>query len=150
MIYDDLAVISRYRGLHPNIDVAIDYVLSTDLSQLSTGRHDIFGEQVFLLIQANTLNAEPNETFEYHKQYMDLQFLIKGNENFRFSRSVDEVIQEFDQENDYGLIRSRSGLDLELDGQTFVMVWPDEHHQPGQIGHSGTQVRKCVIKILID
>ena len=34
MICDTLAHLGRYKGLHKNLDTAIDYLLSHDLSQL--------------------------------------------------------------------------------------------------------------------
>lgn len=150
MIYDELSHLSRYKGLHGNIDTAIDFLLTTDLTQLEPGRHEIAGDRAFLLIQDNTLNREPSDSFEYHAKYMDLQLLISGNEHFRYTRTVDGEVQAFNDGDDFGLIRSSEGLDLELDGKTFVMVYPGEYHQPNQIGKAGDQVRKCVVKILID
>lgn len=150
MIYDELDKLNRYRGLHANIDRAIDYLDKTDLSQLEPGRHEIAGDAAFLLIQDNTLNKEASDSFEYHHNYMDLQLLVSGHENFRYTRTADGVIQDFNETDDFGLIRSATGLDLELNGQTFVMVWPGEYHQPSQIGKGSDQVRKCVVKILID
>ncbi|MFA9413786.1 YhcH/YjgK/YiaL family protein [Streptococcus sp. E29BA] len=150
MIYDDLSKLDRYKGLHTNIDTAIDYLLKTDLSQLEIGRHTIDGDKVFLLLQDNTLNSEPSESFEYHAKYMDLQLLVSGNENFRYTRTIDADLQPFNEADDFGLIRSSVGLDFELDGQTFIMVYPGEYHQPSQLGKAGYQVKKGVIKILID
>lgn len=150
MIYDYLDQLNRYRGLHANIDLAIDFLDKTDLTQLELGRNEVAGDQVFALVQNNTLNDQPSDSFEYHERYMDLQFLLEGNEHFRYTRSSEGVIQEFDAVNDFGLIRSSTGLDLELNGQTFAMVWPGEYHQPNQLGRGGQSVKKVVVKILID
>lgn len=150
MIYDYLDQLNRYRGLHANIDLALDYLASTDLTQLDLGRHEVAGDRVFVLLQNNTLNTEPTDRFEYHQRYMDVQFLLEGNEYFRYSRVADCEAQAFDAESDIGFIHSQTALDLELDGQTFAMVFPGEYHQPNQLGRAGTQVKKCVVKILID
>lgn len=150
MIYDELSQLSRYRGLHTNIDLAIDYLEKTDLTQLDSGRHEVAEDKVFALVQDNTLNDQPSDSFEYHERYMDLQFLLTGNESFRYTRTAEAIIQEFDAKDDFGLIRSSRALDLELDGQTFVMVWPGEYHQPSQLGRGQRLVRKVVVKILID
>ena len=38
MICDTLEHLTRYNGLHPNLDTAIDYLLTHDLSALPNGR----------------------------------------------------------------------------------------------------------------
>ena len=38
MICDTLEHLARYKGLHPNLDTAIDYLLTHDLSALPNGR----------------------------------------------------------------------------------------------------------------
>ena len=37
MIFDQLENLVRYRGIHKNIDTAIDYLLSHDVSNLNSG-----------------------------------------------------------------------------------------------------------------
>lgn len=150
MIYDYLDQIERYRGLHANINVAIDYLKTTDLTQLELGRHDVAGDKVFVFRQDNTLNAQPNNSFEYHKRYLDLQFLLDGNENFRYTRKAEGEDKPFDSESDIGFVTSHQAYDLELTDGAFVMVFPGEYHQPSQLGRGGSLVQKVVVKILID
>lgn len=150
MIYDQLDQLSRYRGLHPNIDTAIDYLGQTDLTQLELGRHDVAGDKVFIFRQNNTLNTEQTDSFEYHHRYMDIQFLLEGNEYFRYTRKMNGEDKAFDPESDIGFIHGKEAYDLELTDGTFVMVFPGEYHQPNQKGCSGTQVQKIVVKVLID
>ena len=38
MICDTLQHLGRYRGLHPNLDTAIDYLLTHDLAAMPLGR----------------------------------------------------------------------------------------------------------------
>ena len=38
MICDSLEHLDRYRGLHPNLDTAIDYLQTHDLAALPDGR----------------------------------------------------------------------------------------------------------------
>lgn len=150
MIYDYLDQLNRYRGLHANIDVAIDYLEKTDLTQLELGRHEVAGDKVFVFRQDNTLNDQPTERFEYHKRYMDLQFLLEGNEFFRYSPSSEGEDTPFDKDSDIGFIRSSQAYDLELTDGTFVMVFPGEYHQPSQLGRGEHLAKKVVVKILID
>ena len=47
MIYDTLERLGLYRGLHPNLDKAIDHFLRTDFGQQASGRYDVEGDKVF-------------------------------------------------------------------------------------------------------
>ena len=48
MICDTLQHLGRYRGLHPNLDTAIDYLLTHDLAALQLGRTEVDGDKVFI------------------------------------------------------------------------------------------------------
>ena len=48
MICDTLQHLVRYRGLHPNLDTAIDYLLTHDLAALPLGRTEVDGDKVFI------------------------------------------------------------------------------------------------------
>lgn len=150
MIYDYLDQISRYRGLHVNIDLAIDYLEKTDLTTLELGRHEVAGDKVFVFRQDNVLNDQATDNFEYHKRYMDLQFLLGGHEHFRYARKAEGEDKPFDDSSDIGFILSKEAYDLELTEGTFVMVFPGEFHQPSQMGRGDSLAQKVVVKILID
>ena len=52
MITDTLANLARYRGLHKNLDTAIDWLASHDVSALPNGRTVIDGEAVFVMLSS--------------------------------------------------------------------------------------------------
>ena len=66
MIYDSLERLALYRGLHPNLDKAIDHFLRTDFGQQASGRYDVEGEKVFNFIQENVLNQISSDALEVH------------------------------------------------------------------------------------
>ena len=82
MIFDDLKNVTRYKGLHPNLDKAIDYLYEHRKDSFDLGRYEVDGDKVFLLVQENTLNQEANNQFEYHKKYADFHLLVAGQVRF--------------------------------------------------------------------
>ena len=68
MIVGKLKDLKRYKGIHPNIDEAIDYVLNNDLLALPKGK-TIVSENVF--INRDTYVANPMEKcfFENHEKH---------------------------------------------------------------------------------
>ena len=93
MIFDDLKNISFYKGIHPNLDKAIDYLYEHRKDTFELGKYDIDGDKVFLVVQENVLNKEENDRFEHHKNYADLHLLVEGHEYSSYgSRIKDEAV----------------------------------------------------------
>ena len=82
MICDTLAHLGRYKGLHKNLDTAIDYLLSHDLSQLPLGRTEVEGEEVFINVMEAQLKPAEDSCPEYHRRYADLQLDLTGGEGW--------------------------------------------------------------------
>ena len=49
MIFDDLKNISFYKGIHPNLDKAIDYLYEHRKDTFELGKYDIDGDKVFFV-----------------------------------------------------------------------------------------------------
>ena len=135
MIFDDLKNVTRYKGLHPNLDKAIDY---------------LYEHRKDSLVQENTLNQEANDQFEYHKKYADFHLLVAGHEYSAYgSQVVDEAVA-FDEEADIGFVHCQNRYPLLLGYHNFAIFFPGEAHQPN--GYAGLEenVRKYLFKVLID
>ena len=80
MICDTLEHLARYNGLHPNLDTAIDYLLTHDLSALPNGRTEVDCDEVFINVMDAALHPDAGYHPEYHKLYADLQIDITGGD----------------------------------------------------------------------
>lgn len=49
MICDTLEHLGRYRGLHKNLDTALDFLARQDLSALPMGTTPVDGEEVYVM-----------------------------------------------------------------------------------------------------
>ena len=93
MIFDDLKNITFYKGIHPNLDKAIDYLYQHRKDSFELGKYDIDGDKIFLVVQENVLNQAENDQFEHHKNYADLHLLVEGHEYSSYgSRIKDEAV----------------------------------------------------------
>lgn len=50
MIFDDLKNITFYKGIHPNLDKAIDYLYQHRKDSFELGKYEIDGDKVFLVV----------------------------------------------------------------------------------------------------
>ena len=102
MIFDELENLAYYKGIHENLDCAIDYLLTHDLSNYELGRYEINGDKVFFFVQENELNQEENDGFEFHHRYLDLHFLLEGREIIQYGYEQTELRNVYDAEKDIG------------------------------------------------
>ncbi|MGT2667342.1 YhcH/YjgK/YiaL family protein [Streptococcus rifensis] len=150
MIYDQLSELSTYRGLHPNLDGAIDALAELDLVALELGKHDIDGEKAFFMLQQNTLDKEIGPDFEVHRDYLDLHFLLEGKEITKYGFGNHEVSKAYDASIDFGQETCEREMDVVIDPDHFVIYFPGEAHRPNVYANAGEIVKKCVVKVLID
>ena len=81
MIVDSFDYIACYKGLHPNLDKAIDWLNSHTLDALENGKTIIDGENVFVNVMDADLRDADGAAFEYHRRYADLQIDLNGSEH---------------------------------------------------------------------
>jgi YhcH/YjgK/YiaL family protein len=75
-----LSQLSRYYGLSKNLDTAFDWLKEGTWRQLSAGKYQIRGDDVFALVQEYITKEHSVCRFEAHRQYIDIQMLISGEE----------------------------------------------------------------------
>ena len=80
MIYDLLVNIGNYRGMNRNLDKAIDYLMTVDINTLPLGKTEIDGDRVFLQVMEARTHELTDESYEVHRDYMDIQIDIDGCE----------------------------------------------------------------------
>ena len=150
MIFDDLKNVTRYKGLHPNLDKAIDYLYEHRKDSFDLGRYEVDGDKVFLLVQDNTLNQEANDQFEYHKKYADIHIVLEGEEIIGYTSFEDCVeTKAYNSEKDIAFVKGENQAEVLLNGKNFALFFPEEVHLPllkvGEI----KEIKKVVFKIEI-
>lgn len=80
MIYTDMEHLDRYRGICPQLDTAIDYLLENGLELLVPGRNEVDGEDVFVNRFHYTTMPQEEAAFEAHEFYADIHLLAEGRE----------------------------------------------------------------------
>ena len=148
MIVGKLKDLKRYKGIHPNIDEAIEYVISNNLLELPKGK-TIVSENVF--VNRDTYIANPLEKcfFENHENYLDLQIVLKGKELFGYtdiSNPSLEVTVPYNPEKDvtkYSATKDTVFITLE---EGFALVFNEDIHL-AKAKVDDELVEKAVVKI---
>ena len=145
MICDTQQHLGRYRGLHPNLDTAIDYLLTHDLAALPLGRTEVDGEKVFINVMDADLQPQEGSHLEYHKKYADLQVDLTGGERWGFASAPGTEVKPF--AGDIGFVDTADAVTGTLGEERFALFFPLELHRPSIARPDCARLRKAVVKI---
>lgn len=153
MIVDTLKNIDLYSHIHPRIATALTHLAETDFTQMETGNYELDGKKLFVIVNDYETKPKEVEPFEVHQQYIDVQYVVSGEEEFGYLPLADQTpsrpyfekhdYAEFDYEsnkNEAAFIPLKTGM--------FAIFFPDDMHMPGTSAVPN-KVRKVVIKVRI-
>lgn len=149
MIVGNIKNLNTYKGLHKNIDIAIDYVNNTDLLSLELGKHEISGKDVY--VNRLSYQAKPLEncSAENHDLYLDLQIVIKGKEGFGYCDITNPSLNitiPYNPEKDVTKYNCEDEIIYNMTDGCFALVYPEDIHKP-MIKLCDDTVEKAVVKI---
>lgn len=130
-----------------------DHLNTLDLEALENGRHDL-SEQVYMnVMEFDTVEADSKQA-ELHHKYLDIQLLIRGEENVEVSATYPNLslYDEYRDADDYQLtpqIEDKSTVTLLP--KMFAVFFPYEPHKPGcTVNGKSSFVKKLVVKVPVE
>lgn len=146
MILDKLENAKKYYSLHPGFESAFEFLKSSDLDSLDTGRHTICDEEIYCSITKNMGKKKEEAKLEFHNIHIDIQFLIMGSEQIGWQSRFDcsQLEKSYDQDNDFGLCANKPKNWIQLYPGMFVIFFPEDLHAPMV---SNEIVHKAVVKV---
>jgi YhcH/YjgK/YiaL family protein len=148
MIYDSLQHSHLYSKLSTGIASAFQFVLSNDATQLSDGRHDIDGDNVFALVFGYDTKDENECITEAHYAHIDLHYIISGEEMIGQANLNGQVPLESNLEKDYAFYKTDLNY-LKLVPGKFAIFFPHDIHLTGKKVNEVSSLRKMVVKIKV-
>lgn len=148
MIFDDLSNAARYAPLHPGFRVAFEFLLRGDLAQLSVGRHEVDGDEVFALINSDPPRGHAGARLEAHRKYIDIQLLIEGSEEIGWRALADcrNLTDAYDASRDVMFFGDEPQAWITLPVGKFMIFYPEDTHAPlASAGHSLKAVMKVAV-----
>ena len=91
MILDQLTNLPHYFALHPNFKQAFDFLSQPDLGKMSPGKYKIDGKNIFAIIVNEIGRARNDAQLEAHQQYIDIQYVISGDEEMGWKALYESV-----------------------------------------------------------
>lgn len=131
---------------------AIEHIKAHVTDATATGKHDIDGSRLFYLVSEDTTEPFAQRRAEYHARYLDIQIVLKGQEGMTFSTQP-PATPETDWLADKDIAFLPEGKEektVVLNEGDFVVFYPGEVHKPLCAVGAPAQVRKVVVKLLVE
>jgi len=139
----------RYRGIHPNLDLALEHLTPEFLSSLGTERAELRGSDVYCT--RFTYETVPDEAafFEAHRNYLDIHVMLEGSERVEIAAPEDLEVYEERPENDISFLRGNGRYSVLLSPGDFLVVFPEDAHKLKMQTDCPRTVTKAVFKVRI-
>ncbi|HEX3033154.1 MAG TPA: YhcH/YjgK/YiaL family protein [Bacillota bacterium] len=149
MIVDKLVNASKYYSLNPALEVVFKYIQNQDLENLKPGKYNIDNIQAKVSIQEYYTRYPEEVEWEAHKLHYDIQYLIQGTERIGYA-PIDgmEPVKPYEASSDKLILSASTGDFITLRGDLFVIMLPEDAHQPRVAVDKPGMVKKIIVKVL--
>jgi YhcH/YjgK/YiaL family protein len=148
MIFTDLKSLHHYFGHFRGIEAAYNFLIETEHTELSEGKHTIDDDDVFALVSSPGNSENASCLLEAHRQYLDIHLARKGSEiiGLKDLALCSQLSAEYSTEKDVILFEDKDYSRHEIANNTLMLFLPHDCHAPGLICKD---LVKIVIKIKI-
>lgn len=131
------------------IELCIDYINSHNMKSLPKGRIDIDGENLYLNVTEYNTKREEELSWESHRKYLDLHYIISGSEIIAVADDESLSIKEYVEDCDNIQLDALEGRRFIMKEGDFLLLDLEEAHMPGIMESSSNEVKKAIFKIKI-
>lgn len=146
---DKVQFAQQYHQNKTSWDKAFAFLKETDLQALKPGRHDIDGDNVFGLVNEAPSKDYDKTAFESHLNYIDLHFIINGEENMGKAPLADVKLDKPYNEKSDIMFYTGDGKIYTVREKNFILFFPSDAHRPNITPGGNKVVKKIVIKIRV-
>ena len=151
MIYAKNADALAYRGIHPNLDLALEHITPEFLASLRDNqRVELKGDLVYCTRFTYETIPQEESFFEAHRRYLDIHIMVEGEERVDMNRPEDLKLTDAQEGNDFYAYQGESWHSTVLKPGEFLVVFPGDAHRIKVQVDGPKTVSKAVFKVCID
>ncbi|QQE12711.1 YhcH/YjgK/YiaL family protein [Planctomycetota bacterium] len=150
MIVDKLENAGRYGILFEGLRKGFAFLRTMDVSKLEAGRNKLAGED-FANFDTYMTRDEDEGRWEVHEKYVDIQYMVEGEEEMRVCELDEvEVEEAYDEEKDIAFYEGECrGSCVKVKAGEFVVFMPGEVHMPCMAIGEKRENKKVVVKVRV-
>jgi YhcH/YjgK/YiaL family protein len=147
MVVDHFSNRKTYYVFGERFRKAFEFLETNDIRNMELGRHEIDGDDVFILVQEYTSKTVDDCGLEAHRKYADIHYVAEGFEYLGYAH-----ISRCKETVPYALGPDASFFEKEcqfvlLQEGDIAVVFPQDVHMPQRRALVGVKVRKACIKV---
>ena len=146
------AFANHYFSKRERWDKAFAFLGSEGLVALETGRYELDGDNVFVMISEYNTIDPGDAKYEAHRKYIDIQYLIRGSELIGIApyETIDAILQPYDPNREVEFFTVKGGEMKLANPGNFFIFFPSDAHMPQVKDVESAMVRKAVVKLKFD
>ena len=132
-------------------EAAYRFLSSINPKDCQDGHYEL-PDGVFANIQTYTPKPKPEGTFEAHREYIDIQYIISGHEIISVepleAMRAGTCIRRYGESGDIELYEgNNNGEEYLLEPGDFLILYPKDADMPGVCEGTPEKVQKAVVKV---
>ena len=141
---------STFAWLPQPLKTALEHLRQTDFNALPAGNYDLQGRDIYVQVIDVTTKPFAETRPEIHREYIDVQFLVRGREKIGVvpETGTHTVSEDFLADRDllfYTCVENESVLTM-MPG-CFAIFFPRDVHRPTWAVEQPEAIRKVVMKV---
>lgn len=151
MIFDTLKHCAQYYALHPEFEKAFSFLNQAVQQGISAGRYELSGDALYAVVQEYATREEGEGEFEGHRNYIDIQYIVSGEE-LVYTQDIIKAVSSGDYSEEYDaqfFTSSENSCRLVLQADDFAIFFPHDLHRPCLAVSKTVPVKKIVVKVKI-
>lgn len=149
MIFGNIDNIEEFSFLEDSVKECFDYVKTHDLKSFEKGCHEIDGDRLFVNIVEYETTTPENRFWEAHKDYLDVHFMICGEEQIDVNFIKNMELKEYVKEDDFLPMEGNKNSDVCLSEGDFLVCYPNDAHRTAIKVNEPKNIKKAIFKVQI-
>ncbi len=150
MFFGHINQLANAEALYPApIVKALRHLQATDFSKLDAGQYEIDGRDIYMQVIDTATKDKSQTKPEVHKNYIDVQFLVSGQELMGFASDTgnNSEVEAHPDRDLYFYADAENEIDLRFRAGNFAVYFPFDVHRPCCADGEPMPIRKVVIKV---
>ena len=150
MIFSSIHAYDNVRNYPAATQKAIAYLTETDFDKLEDGVYEIDGQRMYAQVFHNTSKPVGETRTELHRQYVDVQFWVSGEELFGIapSNGVGSCVEAIDERDLYFYDGVANESFVHATQGCYAVFFTNDAHRPGVcVDGKPLKYRKVVVKV---
>ena len=149
MIKDKLENAQIYYGISERLKEGFIWLKSQNLKTIEPNKYQLSND---LYANVQQYLTKDNAKYEAHRKYIDIQYMITGNEEVGYC-SKDDCCSytEYNSESDLEFLECNNNENRQiLNEGEFMVFFPNDAHKPSIKNGNNAVVKKVVVKVPVD